>query len=147
MRLADAAATHAVGRALAPRLMPGDVITLAGPLGAGKTSLARGIVEGLGFAGEVPSPSFPIVIGYAPPDVRLPLAHVDLYRIDDAAELAELALDDAVAEGAVLIEWPERLGDRGWPDALQLRLVVTDDGARALTWVVPPAWKRRWPYR
>ena len=147
--LADAAATHAIGRALAPLLTTGDVVTLAGPLGAGKTSLARGVLDGLGFAGEVPSPSFPVVIGYAPPDVRLPLAHVDLYRIEDRGELDELALDDALSDGAMLVEWPERLGARGWRHALALTLAMTDAqaGARSLTWVVPPAWERRWPYR
>ena len=71
MILPDAEATDAAGRLLAPLLEPGDVIALSGDLGAGKTSFARGILAGLGFEGEVPSPSFALVIPYAPPLLRL----------------------------------------------------------------------------
>jgi tRNA threonylcarbamoyladenosine biosynthesis protein TsaE len=70
--------------------------------------------------------------------------HVDLYRIEDAAELEELGLEDALADSVLLIEWPERVPGR-WPDALALSLAIAPDGARVLTAVIPPAWERRWP--
>src|SRR4051812_31492332 len=106
-RLADPAASEAFGAALAACVVPGDVITLSGPLGAGKTSIARGLLAALGLAGEAPSPSFAIVQPYAPPEVNLPVLHVDLYRIDDPRELDELGLDEARSDSVTLIEWPE----------------------------------------
>lgn len=144
--LADAAATEAFGRRLAATLHAGDVVALSGALGAGKTTLARGVLEGLGLRSEVASPSFPIVIAYAPPDVRLPLWHVDLYRIESPAELQELGLDDILGEAAVLIEWPERLPAL-WPETLHLTLADAPGDGRALTAHVPPAWGSRWPLR
>lgn len=145
MRLADPAETEAFGAALAALVRVGDVITLDGPLGAGKTSIARGLLAALGLAGEAPSPSFAIVQPYAPPEVRIAVTHVDLYRIDDPAELGELGLDEARDDSVLLVEWPERAGADYWPDALALRLSIEPDGARCLTWVTPPAWERRWP--
>lgn len=144
MLLKSPADTEAVGARLAGLIRPGDVVTLSGPLGAGKTSIARGLLASLGLAGEAPSPSFAIVQAYAPPEVRLPLLHVDLYRIEHAAELEELGLDDALVDSALVIEWPERAPGR-WPDALALSLAVAPDGARILTADIPPAWERRWP--
>ena len=143
--LADAAATDAAGRALAPLLQPGDVIALSGDLGAGKTSLARGLLAALGLTEEAPSPSYAIVIPYDPPQVRLPVWHVDLYRLDDPEEAMELGLDDALLDGVLLIEWPERLGWL-WPAALRLHINVPEDGPRRLTATVPPSWKDRWPF-
>ncbi len=144
MLLVDPAATEAFGASLAALIRPGDVITLSGPLGAGKTSVARGLLAALGLAGEAPSPSFAIVQPYAPPEVRVPVLHVDLYRIEDAAELDELGLNEALIDSVLLVEWPERAPGR-WRDALALSLAVTPDGARRLTADVPPAWERRWP--
>lgn len=144
--LADEKATERFGAALAERLQAGDVIGLFGTLGAGKTTLARGILRGLGYEGEVASPTFPIVQAYDPPDTRLPVWHVDLYRIEDAAELEEIGLDDARADAVLLIEWPERLPRLG-PESLRVTLAVLADGARALTASVPPAWGARWPPR
>ncbi|MFA5966160.1 MAG: tRNA (adenosine(37)-N6)-threonylcarbamoyltransferase complex ATPase subunit type 1 TsaE [Sphingomonas sp.] len=142
-RLADPAASEAFGAALADRVEAGDVITLSGPLGAGKTSIARGLLAALGLAGEAPSPSFAIVQPYAPPEVRVPVLHVDLYRIADPAELEELGLDEARSDSVTLIEWPENAPGH-WPDALALTLAMLPDGARALTAQVPPAWEARW---
>jgi tRNA threonylcarbamoyladenosine biosynthesis protein TsaE len=144
MILPDAAATHAFGASLAPLVRAGDVVTLAGPLGAGKTSIARGLLAALGLAGEAPSPSFAIVQPYDLPEVRLPVLHVDLYRIDDPRELDELGLDEARADSLLLVEWPGRAGEGTWPDALALTLAVEGAGRR-LTAAVPPAWERRWP--
>jgi len=145
IRLVGESETEALGRALAGVLRPGDVVALHGDLGAGKTSLARGVLRGLGFEGDVASPTFPIVVTYEAPDVRLPIWHIDLYRIEEHSELEELALDDARYDTALLIEWPERLGAGLWPDSLQLFLAREGEGSRALTAKVPPAWEGRWP--
>tara|TARA_B110001454_G_scaffold115760_1_gene108231 strand:- start:1956 stop:2408 length:453 start_codon:yes stop_codon:yes gene_type:complete len=135
-----------LGAALAQVLRAGDVIALSGGLGAGKTTLARGLLAALGLAEEAPSPTFAIVQPYAPPEVRLPVAHVDLYRLDDPAEAEELGLEEYSVDGALLIEWPERMGDRMWPEALLLQIDFLDDGARRLTASLPPSWKDRWPF-
>jgi tRNA threonylcarbamoyladenosine biosynthesis protein TsaE len=142
--LPDSAATEAFGRTLAELIEPGDVIALFGPLGAGKTTLARGILNGLGHSGEVASPTFPIVLPYDPPDTRVPVWHVDLYRIEDQSELDELGLEEARPEVALLIEWPERLPHL-WHESLRLTLELRPDGSRVLTAMVPPAWGKRWP--
>lgn len=139
--LPDEQATERLGQALAGRLRAGDAVALFGTLGAGKTTLARGVLRGLGFAGDVASPTFPIVQVY---ETRPPLWHVDLYRIEHPEELEELGLDDARTDAALLIEWPERLS-RLWPDTLRLSLAIRPDGARALTAEVPAAWGGRWP--
>ena len=143
MILEDEAATERVGRGLAATLRPGDVVTLSGPLGAGKTALARAILRGAGHGGEVPSPTFAIVQPYD--DLPLPIWHCDLYRLEAAPELDELGLDEVLAEGALLVEWPERAGAAAWPQALRLFLQFADGGARGLTAQVPAAWKGRWP--
>ena len=144
IRLADPAATEAFGAALAARVRPGDVIALSGDLGMGKTSIARGLLAALGLAGEAPSPSFAIVQPYDPPEVRLPVLHVDLYRIDDPEELEELGLAEALSDTLVLVEWPERAPGH-WPQALTLTLQPGPDGGRILTADVPASWKPRWP--
>ena len=120
----------------------GDVITLSGPLGVGKTALARGFIQALGHDGEVPSPSFAIVQPYE--DIVPPVWHVDLYRIEDRRELNELGLD-AASEGILIVEWPERAGSAVWPEALGLSLDFGQDDERILTANVPPSWEGRWP--
>lgn len=147
MLLTGPLATEEIGARLAAELVRGDVVALFGDLGAGKTTFARGLLRGLGFGGEVTSPTFPIVQPYAVTGMKLPLWHVDLYRIEDCGELAELALDDALEEGVLLIEWSERLGDRLWPESLRLHLSHAGEDRRALTADVPPAWEGRWPPR
>jgi tRNA threonylcarbamoyladenosine biosynthesis protein TsaE len=136
--------TGAAGAALAQGARAGDVITLSGPLGAGKTALARGFIAALGHDGEVPSPSFAIVQPYE--DIDPPVWHVDLYRIEDASEIEELGLD-AAADAVLLVEWPERAGEKNWPGALRLSLQFAQDGDRILTAEVPPSWEGRWPPR
>ena len=142
MIVQDEEAMAAFGGKLARASDVGDVIALSGPLGVGKTVLARGFLEALGHEGEVPSPSFAIVQPYEA--VNPPVWHVDLYRIEDASELEELGLD-ASADGILLIEWPERAGELAWPEALRLSLDFAEDGARRLTAQVPPSWESRWP--
>ncbi len=134
----------AIGAALAAALRPGDVVGLAGELGAGKTTLARAILAALGLAEDAPSPSFALVQPYGADEVRLPVAHVDLYRLNDPGELAELGLEEYRADGVLLIEWPERLGAGAWPDMLALRITGQGD-QRRLTAQLPAAWKERWP--
>ena len=146
MHLVDEAATEAAGAALASVMKAGDVIALSGPLGAGKTCFTRGLIGALGFSGDVPSPTFGIVIPYAVPDVRLPLWHVDLYRIDDPDDVAELGLDDARHDAALVVEWPEKMSDALWPDALRIAMSIDGTGRR-LTATVPPSWEARWPFR
>lgn len=142
MILADEAATLALGARLASVLRAGDVVALSGTLGAGKTTLARGCIAALGHAGEVASPTFTIVQSY---ESDPPVLHVDLYRLDAPEEADELGLDDALADHALLIEWPERLGAALWPHALRLTLELHAGGARRLTADVPPSWEARWP--
>lgn len=109
MRLPGLRATHDLGRRLAALIRPGDVIALRGVLGAGKTELARALIRArAGAEVEVPSPSYTLVQDYRFLD--LVIRHIDLYRIEDAAELAELGLDAPAADEAWLIEWPERAG-------------------------------------
>ena len=142
MILEDEEATAGVGAELARLVRAGDVITLSGPLGVGKTALARGFLAALGHDGEVPSPSFSIVQPYE--ELQPPVWHVDLYRIEEPAELAELGLD-AAADAVLLVEWPERAGPDVWPEALALSLDFARDGDRILTARVPPSWEGRWP--
>jgi tRNA threonylcarbamoyladenosine biosynthesis protein TsaE len=144
MILRDEEATVQAGAALASVIEPGDVITLSGPLGVGKTALARGLIRALGYVGEVPSPSFALVQPYE--ELDPPLWHVDLYRIENASEIEELGLD-AVDDGVLVVEWPERAGRAAWQSALRLSLDFGQDGDRSLTAEVPPAWEGRWPPR
>ena len=145
--LEDERQTMMLGAAIAPLLRAGDVVALRGSLGTGKTTLARGLLAALGLREEAPSPSFAIVQPYAPPELSLAVAHVDLYRIEETGEIGELGLDDYLLDGALLVEWPERMGDRLWPDALILDIAMDEGGTRRLTATVPPAWKDRWPPR
>jgi tRNA threonylcarbamoyladenosine biosynthesis protein TsaE len=142
MRLHGEAATAALGEMLAGEARAGDVITLSGPLGVGKTALARGFIAALGHEGEVPSPSFAIVQPYE--ELTPSVWHVDLYRIEDASEIEELGLDSAT-DAVLLVEWPERAGEGVWPEALALTLEFAPDGDRILTAKVPPSWEGRWP--
>jgi len=144
MILTSEAATAAAGAALAKAARVGDVITLSGPLGVGKTALARGFIAALGHEGDVPSPSFAIVQPYE--ELDPPVWHVDLYRIENMSEIEELGLD-AAADAVMLVEWSERAGAHAWPDALGLSLEFAQDGDRILTAKVPPSWEGRWPPR
>ena len=144
MILSSADETAAVGAALARVARAGDVITLSGPLGVGKTALARGLIQALGHESDVPSPSFAIVQPYE--ELDPPIWHVDLYRIEDRGEIEELGLD-AAADAVLIVEWPGHAGNAAWPDALALSLDFAPNGDRILTAKVPPSWEGRWPPR
>jgi len=144
MILEDEQATAAFGARLAAVATAGDVIALSGPLGVGKTALARGFIAALGHDGDIPSPSFAIVQPYE--SLEPPVWHVDLYRIEDPSELDELGLD-AAAEAVLLVEWAERAAAAAWPDALHLSLDFGQNDDRILTARVPPSWEERWPPR
>ncbi|MEE4450895.1 tRNA (adenosine(37)-N6)-threonylcarbamoyltransferase complex ATPase subunit type 1 TsaE [Novosphingobium resinovorum] len=131
--LPDIAAMDAWGRKLADVLLPGDVVALTGGLGAGKTTLARAIIAGLGHEGEVPSPSFAIIEPYDPPAVRLPLVHADFYRLDHPNEAQEIGLDDYRDGAALIAEWPDHAGGFAHePGCLSITLEVVQDGRIAI---------------
>lgn len=143
--LPDLAAMHAFGRRIAERLRAGDVVALSGGLGAGKTTLARAVIAALGYAGEVPSPTFTIVETYDPPALRLKLAHADFYRLERPAEADELGLDDYRQDAALIAEWPERVGGFATePGCLSIALEIGGSGRTA---IVEPGqdWLTRWP--
>ncbi len=142
MRLEDEAATARLGADLAIAARPGDVITLSGPLGVGKTALARGFIMALGHEGDVPSPSFSLLQPYE--NLEPAVWHVDLYRIEDPSEIEELGLD-ASADAVLLVEWPEKAGADWWSNALALSLDFGEGSERILTAKVPPSWDGRWP--
>lgn len=143
VHIASLEAMQALGAALADVARPGDVIALSGDLGAGKSTLARAILKALGFAGEVPSPTFALILPYDPPEVRIPVIHADFYRLEGAMELDELGLD--AGEPALLIaEWPERVGGLAGPDTLELRIAGTDASERAITAQAGARWQARW---
>lgn len=134
---------RALGAALAAVAQPGDVIALSGDLGAGKSTLARFILSALGFVGEVPSPTFALILPYDPPAVRIPVIHADFYRLEGAAELDELGLD--AGDAALLIaEWPERVGGLAGAYTLELRITGTDASERSLTALAGANWQARW---
>lgn len=132
IRLASEAATEAFGRALAPALGPGDTLLLQGPLGAGKSALARAVIAArLGpQAGPIPSPSYTLVNVYRAKGAEI--WHADLYRLSDASEIEELGLDDAWDRALVLVEWPERLGNDLPPRRLDMVLTPLERDERSL---------------
>ena len=124
--------TLELGKRLARGLRPGDLVSLVGDLGLGKTVFARGIAEGLGIdPAEVSSPTFTLVQEYR--GGRRPLFHVDLYRLSQAAEAEELGIDELLDAGAVVVvEWGERLPERLRRDALTVRFVDVGEDARRI---------------
>ena len=135
IELPDAEATTALGQTIAPLLAPGDSVLLYGPLGMGKSTLARGLIRALTTPDEdVPSPTFTLVQFY---ESDPPVAHFDLYRLTRPEEAFEIGLDEALDEGCALIEWPERLGEEPGrflgPD--QLTVTISEQGEGRLATV------------
>ncbi len=119
--LPDEAATARLGALIAAGLRAGDVIYLEGDLGAGKSSLARGLIRALTTSGQdVPSPTFTLLQTYDTPD--FPLLHLDLYRLRSPEEAYELGLDEACPPAVLVIEWPDRLAHLGFDDRLHIVL-------------------------
>ena len=129
--LADEAATQALGRKLASALRPGDALCLTGPLGAGKSTLARALIRALTTPDEeVPSPTFTLVQFYD--TTSFPLAHFDLYRLSDPDEAYEIGLEEALDGGVALIEWPQRLEGRLPATRLDIDIALVGDARRAV---------------
>ena len=127
--LSDAEATARLGAAVASLLAPGEAVLLYGPLGMGKSTLARGLIRALTRPDEdVPSPTFTLVQFY---ESEPPVAHFDLYRLTRPEEAAEIGLDEALDEGCAVIEWPERLGEDPalWLGPDRLTITLAEDGA------------------
>jgi tRNA threonylcarbamoyladenosine biosynthesis protein TsaE len=128
--LADEAATQGLGAAVARALRPGEAVCLSGPLGAGKSVLARALVRALTTPQEeVPSPTFTLVQFYD--GYGLSVAHFDLYRLASPDEAYEIGLDEALDHGAAVIEWPERLEGRLPPDRLDIEIALEGEARRA----------------
>jgi tRNA threonylcarbamoyladenosine biosynthesis protein TsaE len=138
--------TRAFGRRLGEVLEPGDLVLLAGPLGAGKTVLAKGIADGLGVIGRVSSPTFIIAREHRPAkDGRgIPLVHADAYRLTGRLdELDDLDLDTELVDAALVVEWGENLAERLSADHLLIRLAPQPDNSRIATVIPHGAWKSR----
>lgn len=144
LHLPDEAATQALGRTLAASLRAGDAVCLTGPLGAGKSTLARALIRALTTPDEeVPSPTFTLVQFY---ETEPPIAHFDLYRLEGEGEALEIGLEEALDQGAALVEWPSRIGPQEWarltPDRLSVELSHAGEG-RIARLTPAGAWKGR----
>lgn len=134
LELKSEAETEALGRRIGDALRPGDTVTLAGALGAGKTLLARAIVRRFLPTEEVPSPTFTLVQTYNTP--AFPIWHVDLYRLKTRNDVRELGLDEALDGGVLIIEWPDRMGELLPRDRLDISFELEDDEVERLVKIV-----------
>jgi tRNA threonylcarbamoyladenosine biosynthesis protein TsaE len=144
IRTETAEDTRAVGRALAPLLRPADALALTGELGAGKTTFVQGVAVGLGFEGHVVSPTFTLVREY---QGRVRIHHVDVYRLERVQDVLDLGLDEATAEGGVLlVEWGDAVEGLLPAEHLVVTLTTGADGeARAIAFEgVGASWRARW---
>jgi tRNA threonylcarbamoyladenosine biosynthesis protein TsaE len=134
--------TQALGRALAELLRPGDLVVLAGPLGAGKTALTQGIGAGLGVPGPVTSPTF--VLARVHRGGRVPLVHVDAYRLGSMADVDDLDLDATAEDAVTVVEWGHGLVEQLADEHLVVELDRRDDDVRTAR-LVPhgPGWEQR----
>ncbi len=134
--------THALGRVLAEMLQRGDLVVMVGPLGAGKTALTQGIGAGLGVEEPVTSPTF--VIARVHRGGRVPLVHVDAYRLGSVADVDDLDLDASAAESVTVVEWGQGLVEQLADEHLEIRLERRDDDIRtALLVPYGPGWEQR----
>lgn len=137
----EEADTLAVAGRLAAEVRPGDVIVLAGSLGAGKTCFAGGLAAGLGVEEQVVSPSFILMREYR--SGFLPFVHVDVYRLGSINEFEDLDVYERAADGVLVIEWGDAVGSALPPDVLTVQFEVSDDGARTLTFAPSGDWRQR----
>ena len=121
--------TRALAETLGQELRPGDLVVLAGELGAGKTAFAQGVARGLGVTEPVVSPTFMIVRQY---EGRVPLAHVDVYRLDRLQELHDLGFDELLDDRVTLVEWGDAAGPLLPPDRLEVRLEMAGEDEREI---------------
>lgn len=133
--------TQKVAQHLAPLLQEKDALLLKGDLGAGKTCFARALIQSLGVTGEVPSPTFTLVQSYE--TERFPVFHFDLYRLKDPEEIEEIGFDEAMIDGVVLVEWPEKAASYMPRGALTLHFELKDDNSRFVEFDVPAKWQGR----
>ncbi|GHG39185.1 MULTISPECIES: tRNA (adenosine(37)-N6)-threonylcarbamoyltransferase complex ATPase subunit type 1 TsaE [Amycolatopsis] len=134
------------GRALGRVLRAGDLVLLAGPLGAGKTTLTRGIADGLGVGGRVSSPTFVLARVHPAGAAGVPLVHVDAYRLGgDLSELDDLDLDTDLERSAIVVEWGEGSAERLSEDYLVVRLDRREDDVREVTLEPHGTWADRVP--
>ena len=133
-------ATYEIGKGLGEKAAPGSIFALAGDLGAGKTVFAKGFAEGVGVKETVTSPTFTIMQLYE--SGRIPLAHFDVYRIEDPDELDEIGFDEYIGgDGVTLIEWHERAEDLIPETALEVLLSPQEDGSRIITLIPHGRWE------
>jgi tRNA threonylcarbamoyladenosine biosynthesis protein TsaE len=148
IELGSAADTRALGVALGRLLRPGDLVILTGSLGAGKTTLTKGIAAGMGVTGLVTSPTFVLARVHRPDPSRAaagtPLVHVDAYRLGGALELDDLDLDTDLATAAVVVEWGEGIAEQLADERLQIELTrLPDDRRTGELTTSGPAWRAR----
>lgn len=139
--LPDLLAVEKAARRLAPLLRARDLVLLQGPLGAGKTSFARFLLQALGIQEDVPSPTFTLVQFYETP--RFQVYHFDLYRLASETEMEELGWEDALADGLVIAEWPERAEGHMPDNRLLLQFTLDDKNNRTLVFEPGGAWVDR----
>lgn len=140
-QLSSIDATEKLAKLIAPHLVRGDMIALSGDLGTGKTEFARALLHALGVGGDVPSPTFTLAQAYDAGG--LTVTHFDLYRLKSASELEELGWDDALAEGVVIVEWPERAERRLPFNRLELHFSLAPDGTRSCAMEKFGNWNKR----
>ncbi len=136
---------NAYGARIASVLQAGDVIELNGGLGAGKTTLARAVIQALGYKDDIPSPTFTIVETYDPPAVSLPIVHADFYRLEVPGDLAEIGLDEYREGAALLAEWPGQVGGFATEAACLSITLEHADGGRIAIVEAGPNWLHRIP--
>jgi tRNA threonylcarbamoyladenosine biosynthesis protein TsaE len=130
MRIVDEQEMLDFARSFSQQLQIGDIIAIDGPLGAGKTVFCKGVIEGLGFLGDVSSPTYTIVHHYDVPDIHIPLVHVDLYRINRPDEVDELGLFDG--DAIALIEWASQYPPLSGIANYRVTISPQDDGSRLI---------------
>ncbi|GAB3708092.1 tRNA (adenosine(37)-N6)-threonylcarbamoyltransferase complex ATPase subunit type 1 TsaE [Amycolatopsis oliviviridis] len=134
------------GRELGRSLRAGDLVLLAGPLGAGKTTLTRGIADGLGVGGRVSSPTFVLARVHPAGEAGVALVHVDAYRLGgDLSQLDDLDLDTELERSALVVEWGEGAAERLSDDYLVVRLDRREDDVREVTLEPHGTWATRTP--